>query len=40
MSEASKPTYLVDAYSDPVVVRIDGRRGDGRWRQSRCSICS
>jgi len=25
MSEASKPTYLVDAYSDPVVVRIDGR---------------
>lgn len=25
MSEAGKPTYLVDAYSDPVVVRIDGR---------------
>lgn len=26
MSEvASKPVYLVDAYSDPVVVRIDGR---------------
>jgi anti-anti-sigma factor len=25
MTEASKPTYLVDAYSDPVVVRIDGR---------------
>lgn len=26
MSEtASKPIYLVDAYSDPVVVRIDGR---------------
>ncbi len=25
MPEASKPTYLVDAYSDPVVVRIDGR---------------
>jgi len=25
MSEANKPTYLVDAYSDPVVVRIDGR---------------
>src|SRR3954469_4232932 len=22
---ASKPVYLVDAYSDPVVVRIDGR---------------
>ena len=25
MSESSKPTYLVDAYSDPVVVRIEGR---------------
>ena len=25
MPEAGKPTYLVDAYSDPVVVRIDGR---------------
>jgi anti-anti-sigma factor len=25
MSEPSKPTFLVDAYSDPVVVRIDGR---------------
>ena len=25
MAEASKPTFLVDAYSDPVVVRIDGR---------------
>ncbi|MEO6875689.1 MAG: STAS domain-containing protein [Opitutaceae bacterium] len=25
MSEAGKPTFLVDAYSDPVVVRIDGR---------------
>ena len=25
MSETNKPTYLVDAYSDPVVVRIDGR---------------
>ncbi|HRI82188.1 MAG TPA: STAS domain-containing protein [Opitutaceae bacterium] len=25
MPEASKPVYLVDAYSDPVVVRIDGR---------------
>ena len=25
MSETAKPTYLVDAYSDPVVVRIDGR---------------
>ena len=25
MSEANKPTYLVDAYSDPVVVRIEGR---------------
>jgi anti-anti-sigma factor len=25
MSESSKPTFLVDAYSDPVVVRIDGR---------------
>ncbi len=25
MSENGKPTYLVDAYSDPVVVRIDGR---------------
>jgi anti-sigma B factor antagonist len=23
--EASKPVYLVDAYSDPVVVRIEGR---------------
>ena len=25
MSETGKPTFLVDAYSDPVVVRIDGR---------------
>jgi anti-anti-sigma regulatory factor len=25
MSEASKPVYLVDAYSEPVLVRIDGR---------------
>lgn len=25
MSESDKPVYLVDAYSDPVVVRIDGR---------------
>ena len=25
MSETGKPTCLVDAYSDPVVVRIDGR---------------
>ena len=25
MPEVIKPTYLVDAYSDPVVVRIDGR---------------
>lgn len=25
MPETSKPVYLVDAYSDPVVVRIDGR---------------
>ncbi|MBS0663752.1 MAG: STAS domain-containing protein [Verrucomicrobia bacterium] len=25
MAESGKPTYLVDAYSDPVVVRIDGR---------------
>ncbi|MDB6093791.1 MAG: anti-sigma-factor antagonist [Verrucomicrobia bacterium] len=25
MPEASKATFLVDAYSDPVVVRIDGR---------------
>jgi anti-anti-sigma factor len=25
MSENGKPTFLVDAYSDPVVVRIDGR---------------
>ena len=25
MADAVKPTYLVDAYSDPVVVRIDGR---------------
>lgn len=25
MPEAGKPVYLVDAYSDPVVVRIDGR---------------
>jgi anti-anti-sigma factor len=25
MPESSKPVYLVDAYSDPVVVRIDGR---------------
>ncbi len=25
MAESGKPVYLVDAYSDPVVVRIDGR---------------
>ncbi len=25
MAESGKPTFLVDAYSDPVVVRIDGR---------------
>jgi anti-sigma B factor antagonist len=25
MTETGKPTFLVDAYSDPVVVRIDGR---------------
>jgi anti-anti-sigma factor len=25
MPESAKPTYLVDAYSDPVVVRVDGR---------------
>jgi anti-anti-sigma factor len=25
MADASRPVYLVDAYSDPVVVRIDGR---------------
>ncbi len=25
MAETSKPVYLVDAYADPVVVRIDGR---------------
>ena len=25
MTESSKPTFLVDAYSDPVVVRIEGR---------------
>jgi anti-anti-sigma factor len=25
MPEVIKPTYLVDAYSDPVIVRIDGR---------------
>lgn len=25
MADAAKPTYLVDAYSDPVVIRIDGR---------------
>jgi anti-anti-sigma factor len=25
MSEAAKPVYLVDAYSDPVVIRIEGR---------------
>ena len=25
MIETGKPTFLVDAYSDPVVVRIDGR---------------
>jgi anti-sigma B factor antagonist len=25
MADASKPVYLVDAYSDPVVVRIEGR---------------
>ena len=24
---ASKPTFLVDAYSDPVIVRIEGRAG-------------
>lgn len=25
MSESGKPVFLVDAYSDPVVIRIDGR---------------
>jgi hypothetical protein len=25
ISETAKPVYLVDAYSDPVVVRIEGR---------------
>jgi anti-anti-sigma regulatory factor len=25
MSETAKPVYLVDAYSDPVVIRIEGR---------------
>jgi anti-sigma B factor antagonist len=25
MADASKPVFLVDAYSDPVVIRIDGR---------------
>lgn len=25
MADSGKPVYLVDAYSDPVVVRIDGR---------------
>jgi anti-sigma B factor antagonist len=25
MSEATKPVYLVDPYSDPVIVRIEGR---------------
>jgi anti-anti-sigma factor len=25
MAEATKPTFLVDAYADPVVVRIEGR---------------
>jgi anti-sigma B factor antagonist len=25
MADSGKPTYLVDAYSDPVVIRIDGR---------------
>jgi anti-anti-sigma factor len=25
MSETGKPTYLVDAYSDPVIVRLEGR---------------
>ena len=25
MAEASKPTFLVDASSDPVAVRIEGR---------------
>ncbi len=25
MADAGKPVYLVDAYSDPVVIRIDGR---------------
>src|SRR5258708_16941615 len=25
MADSGKPIYLVDAYSDPVVVRIDGR---------------
>jgi anti-sigma B factor antagonist len=25
ISETSKPVYLVDAYSDPVVIRIEGR---------------
>jgi anti-sigma B factor antagonist len=30
---ASKPVYLVDAYSDPVVVRIDGRAS---FQNSNC----
>ena len=25
MPETAKPTYLVDAYSDPVVIRVEGR---------------
>jgi anti-sigma B factor antagonist len=25
MSDTAKPVFLVDAYSDPVVVRIEGR---------------
>lgn len=25
MSETAKPVYLVDAYSDPVVIRVEGR---------------
>jgi len=25
MADAAKPVYLIDAYSDPVIVRIDGR---------------
>src|SRR5271156_137007 len=33
MSEAAKPVYLVDAYSEPVLVRIEGR---ANFQNSAC----